>query len=53
MPHPLGDIAFRYRTSAGIRVFDVSLPPGLKGTFEWSGQSALLAEGANHFEFRN
>jgi len=53
MPHPMGDIAFRCRTSEGTRVFDVTLPPGLKGTFQWSGHSAPLADGPNHLEFRN
>jgi hypothetical protein len=53
MPHPAGDLAFHYRAADGRRVFDITLPPGLTGTFRWSGQDAPLSGGANHFEFRN
>jgi len=48
MPHPAGgDIAVRYVKTGEAWRFEVSLPPGLTGTFLWNGQSTALAEGPN------
>ena len=52
MPHPLGDIVARYEKSAGGWVFDIALPGGLKGTFQFEGRSAPLAPGPNHIDLR-
>jgi hypothetical protein len=52
MPHPAGDIAAHYEKTASGWVFDISLPPGLTGTFQLDGRSAALAAGPNHLDFR-
>jgi len=52
MPHPAGDIVVRYRKMADAWTFDIALPHGLTGTFQWEGKSSALAEGANHFVYR-
>jgi alpha-L-rhamnosidase len=51
MPHPAGDIVTHYEKAGGGWVFDVTLPPGLTGTFQFGGRSAALAEGPNHLDF--
>jgi hypothetical protein len=51
MPHPAGDIEAHYRLDGGDWVFDVTLPAGLAGTFQWSGHTAALAPGPNHLRF--
>jgi hypothetical protein len=52
MPHPAGDIVARYQKSGAGWVFDIALPPGLTGTLRFEGQSAPLAAGPNHLDFR-
>ena len=52
MPHPHGQISLHYQASGGNAAFDVSLPPGVTGTFLWKGESSPLAAGANHLELR-
>ena len=52
MPHPAGDIVVRYRKMADAWTFDIALPHGLTGTFQWEGKSSALAEGANHLVYR-
>jgi hypothetical protein len=52
MPHPAGDIVEQGKSEEGGWVFDVSLPPGLTGTFRWGGRSIALAEGPNHLDLR-
>jgi alpha-L-rhamnosidase len=47
MPHPSGDIVARYRKTGGDWRFEVTLPKGVTGTFEWAGTASLLAEGPN------
>jgi hypothetical protein len=46
MPHPLGDIDVRLERSGdqGLRG-EVTLPPGLSGTFEWNGRQLSLRPG--------
>jgi hypothetical protein len=46
MPHPLGDIEVRLERSGdqGLRG-EVTLPPGLSGTFEWKGRQLPLRPG--------
>jgi hypothetical protein len=51
MPHPLGDIVARYGKVGETWRIDITLPPGLAGTFEWEGRSSPLAGGPNHLEF--
>jgi alpha-L-rhamnosidase len=44
-PHPLGEIVAHYEmTSGGIHA-EITLPPGLSGTFEWQGRSRVLRPG--------
>jgi alpha-L-rhamnosidase len=52
LPHPLGDITAHYEKAAGGWAFDVTLPPGLTGTFHFEGRSEALAPGPNHLDFR-
>lgn len=52
LPHPQGDINVHYREASGSWSFDIALPPGLTGTFQWSGHGAPLEPGQNHLEFR-
>jgi hypothetical protein len=52
MPHPYGDITEHAKLVQGGWVFDITLPPGLAGTFAWAGTSTALAPGANHLDFR-
>jgi alpha-L-rhamnosidase len=47
MPHPAGDIVVRYLKTADAWKFDVNLPRGVSGTFQWGGQSVPLVEGPN------
>jgi len=51
MPHPSGEISAHYKLSNGAWDFDIVLPKGLTGTFQWSGHSASLVEGPNHLHF--
>lgn len=49
-PHPLGEIEAHYQqTSRGMHV-QVTLPPGLRGTFEWHGKSRPLESGVATFD---
>jgi hypothetical protein len=52
LPHPLGDIAAHYAKDARGWVFELSLPPGLTGTFAWDGRSYPLAAGPNRIDLR-
>ncbi len=52
LPHPYGDIVVDYRQVPGAWDFDVTLPPGLSGTFQWSGQDSPLSEGPNHLQLK-
>ena len=52
MPHPGGDIVEHAKLEQGGWVFDITLPPGLAGTFAWAGTKTALAPGANHLDFR-
>jgi alpha-L-rhamnosidase len=47
MAHPQGTIAVNYRKTGQAWTFDVRLPKGVTGTFQWDGQATPLAEGAN------
>jgi hypothetical protein len=46
MPHPAGEIAvtLKRKGAAGL-TGQVTLPPGLSGTFRWSGKEIPLKEG--------
>jgi len=46
MPHPLGEIHVRLESSGerGLRG-EVTLPPGLLGSFEWNGRTVKLRSG--------
>jgi alpha-L-rhamnosidase len=48
-PHPMGDIAAQYEMTAGGLHAEITLPPGLHGTFEWHGQSHSLNAGTSTF----
>ena len=48
MPHPDGDIRVRGRKAADGWAFDVALPPGLAGTFEWGGKATPIGAGDSH-----
>jgi alpha-L-rhamnosidase len=51
MPHPKGRISVKYqKTKHGIRA-RIHLPARLHGSFEWNGQTKILTEGDNYFEF--
>jgi len=52
MPHPAGEIAASYRKTGGGWDFEVSLPPGVTGTFRFAGRTEALASGPNHLDFR-
>jgi hypothetical protein len=44
-PHPLGEIVAHYEmTGSGLQA-EITLPPGLSGTFEWQGKSRMLRPG--------
>jgi len=44
-PHPLGEIVAHYEmTGSGLQA-EITLPPGLSGTFEWRGKSRMLRPG--------
>ncbi|HZZ18776.1 MAG TPA: alpha-L-rhamnosidase C-terminal domain-containing protein [Opitutaceae bacterium] len=48
LPLPGGDITAHYvKTAAGWN-FDVTLPPGLGGSFLWDGSTTVLVPGPNH-----
>ncbi len=49
MPHPNGNIALSLRRNgkAGI-TGEITLPPGLTGTFVWNGKSTALKPGINN-----
>jgi alpha-L-rhamnosidase len=44
-PHPQGEIIAHYELSARGLHAEITLPPGLLGTFEWHGQSHPLSTG--------
>jgi len=52
-PHPSGDITAHYTRTAQGWVFDIGLPAGVKGTFEWEGMHSALQDGPNHLDFRH
>lgn len=47
IPHPLGIIRTDYVFEKGKWSAVIVLPPGLKGTFVWNGQSIALSDGRN------
>jgi hypothetical protein len=48
-PHPLGEIVAHYEvTPRGLHA-EITLPPGLQGSFEWHGQSRPLRAGKTIF----
>lgn len=51
VPHPSGDIEVRLsrRGAAGLDA-DVTLPPGLSGTFEWGGEQRPLRPGMQRLQ---
>lgn len=44
-PHPLGDIVAHYEVTGNGLHAEITLPPGLQGTFEWKGQIRNLSAG--------
>jgi hypothetical protein len=49
-PHPLGMIEAHYEvTGSGVHA-EITLPPGLSGTWEWHGKSHPLAAGKAAFD---
>jgi alpha-L-rhamnosidase len=52
MPHPLGPITANYKREATGWVFEINLPAGLSGTFQWNGTSSPLAAGPNRVDLR-
>ena len=44
-PHPLGEIVVHYEVSGNSLHAEITLPPGLTGTFEWKGKSHILSGG--------
>ena len=51
MPHPLGTIGVNYRKTGDAWTFDVSLPQGVTGTFQWDGKATPLSPGPNTVDF--
>jgi hypothetical protein len=47
MPHPQGDIAVTYARNGESWRFEVDLPRGLTGDFQWEGRTTRLVEGPN------
>ena len=52
MAHPYGDVTAHYWQGPGVWNFDITLPPGLSGSFRWAGDTAPLEEGPNHLQFK-
>lgn len=52
VPHPRGDLEVRLERqgASGLRA-DIALPPGLTGTFEWSGRRRPLRAGSQTLRF--
>lgn len=48
-PHPQGMIEAHYELTGGGLRAEITLPPGLSGTFEWHGKSRPLAAGKATF----
>ena len=44
-PHPLGEIVAHYTVTDKALHAEITLPPGLHGTFEWQGTTRLLPPG--------
>ncbi len=49
-PHRLGEIVARYEVTARGLHAEITLPPGLHGSFEWQGQSHPLHGGKTNLE---
>jgi alpha-L-rhamnosidase len=48
-PHPLGEIVAHYERSGRPLHATITLPPGLRGTFEWQGTTRPLPPGESTF----
>ncbi|QGY44032.1 Bacterial alpha-L-rhamnosidase [Maribellus comscasis] len=49
MPHPKGRIEVEYEKNRKGLKTKITLPPGMKGTFEFNGKTKILNEGKNNF----
>ena len=47
IPHPKGEIAVTLGRTGGALEAEITLPPGVGGTFEWQGTRRELVPGAN------
>jgi hypothetical protein len=50
VPHPAGEIRATLERRGGGIIAEVTLPPGISGTFEWNGQTVALRAGEQSFE---
>lgn len=51
MPTPHGNILFDFSKKENGASFDINLPRGMTGVFQWKSESFNLMEGANQFVF--
>lgn len=52
IPHPLGEISVSYQIKKKLKA-DITLPPGVSGTFVWKGKKTFLHPGRQLLELSN
>jgi hypothetical protein len=52
MPHPKGKISVSYEKKKGILRAEITLPEGMRGNFEYKGQSFAIKEGRNSLRIK-
>lgn len=50
LPHPRGMIRVSYRRTGDHLSAEITLPPGLAGSFRWKGKNLLLHPGQQHLD---